>query len=244
MDGRLPAPAGTRPPPCYRWPLAGVGCETPHRGGGDHKGEREKRTPASAPGPAQAPPAAPPPPPHPTPPPHTPRHRHHRHTRPHGPRRAAPSTRARAERGHPALGGRGRGVRGRRRARLRAHAGRPHNDPGRRSAPGAQRRRRLGARDPGAAAALTPRAAEVLRRIRSIPEGRVTTYGDLSPGAPRFAGSVLSANHDPDLPWYRVVRADGSLAKGDRQRRLLEREGVPMRGNRVDMAAAWWPPEG
>src|SRR4051794_34758402 len=86
------------------------------------------------------------------------------------------------------------------------------------------------------------RAQEVLRRVRSIPEGRVTTYGDLSPGAPRFAGSVLASCDDPEVPWHRVVRADGSLAKGDRQRRLLEREGVPMRGRRVDMRAAWWPP--
>ena len=69
----------------------------------------------------------------------------------------------------------------------------------------------------------------------------MTTYGDLSPGAPRFSGSVLSTCHDPEVPWHRVVRADGSLAKGDRQRRLLEREGVPMRGKRVDMVAAWWP---
>ena len=38
----------------------------------------------------------------------------------------------------------------------------------------------------------------------------MTTYGDLSPGAPRFAGSVLSTCHDPDVPWHRVVRADGS----------------------------------
>lgn len=90
---------------------------------------------------------------------------------------------------------------------------------------------------------VNPRAQDVLRRIRSIPEGRVTTYGDLSPGAPRFAGSVLASCHDPEVPWQRVVRADGSLAKGDRQRRLLEREGVPMRGRRVDMRAAWWPPE-
>ena len=89
---------------------------------------------------------------------------------------------------------------------------------------------------------MNPRALEVLRRVRSIPEGRVTTYGDLSPGAPRFAGSVLAACHDPGVPWQRVVRADGSLAKGNRQRRLLEREGVPMRGRRVDMRAAWWEP--
>ena len=78
--------------------------------------------------------------------------------------------------------------------------------------------------------------------MRSVPEGRVTTYGDLSPGAPRFAGAVLSACHDPAVPWQRVVRADGSLAKGERQRRLLEQEGVPLRGGRVDMRQAWWPP--
>jgi methylated-DNA-protein-cysteine methyltransferase-like protein len=85
------------------------------------------------------------------------------------------------------------------------------------------------------------RAEEVLRRIRSIPEGRVTTYGDLSPGAPRRAGAVLAANADPEVPWQRVVRADGSLAKGARQRARLEAEGVPFRGARVDMRAAWVP---
>ena len=85
------------------------------------------------------------------------------------------------------------------------------------------------------------RAAEVLRRVRSIPEGRVTTYGDLSPGAPRFAGAVLSASHDDGVPWQRIVRADGSLPKGERQRRLLDAEGVPFRGERVDMREAWVP---
>ena len=85
------------------------------------------------------------------------------------------------------------------------------------------------------------RAAEVLRRVRSVPEGFVTTYGDLSPGAPRFAGAVLAECEEPDVPWQRIVRADGSLAKGVRQRRLLESEGVPFRGERVDMRAAWFP---
>ena len=82
---------------------------------------------------------------------------------------------------------------------------------------------------------------EILAAVRAIPRGRVTTYGDLSPGAPRRAGAVLAANDDPDLPWQRVVRADGSLAKGERQRALLEAEGVAFRGARVDMAAAWLP---
>ena len=82
----------------------------------------------------------------------------------------------------------------------------------------------------------SPRARRVLDRIRAIPPGFVRTYGDLSPGAPRFAGTVLAHCDDPDVPWFRVVRSDGSLAKGRRQRRLLQREGVPFRGERVDMA--------
>jgi alkylated DNA nucleotide flippase Atl1 len=82
------------------------------------------------------------------------------------------------------------------------------------------------------------RRSHVLERIRAVPPGFVTTYGDLSPGAPRFAGAVLAAEHDSTVPWQRVVRADGSLAKGARQRRLLDAEGVPFRGGRVDMDIA------
>jgi alkylated DNA nucleotide flippase Atl1 len=85
------------------------------------------------------------------------------------------------------------------------------------------------------------RAQRVLARVRAIPEGFVRTYGDVSPGAPRFAGSVLHASHDPDVPWHRVVRSDGTLAKGTRQRRRLRREGVPFNGDRVVMRAARLP---
>jgi methylated-DNA-protein-cysteine methyltransferase related protein len=89
---------------------------------------------------------------------------------------------------------------------------------------------------------VSPEEREVLARIRRIPAGFVTTYGDLAPGAPRYAGAVLSACHDPTVPWQRVVRADGTLAKGEAQRRLLEAEGVQFRGQRVDMAKAWVEP--
>ncbi|HET8564893.1 MAG TPA: MGMT family protein [Solirubrobacterales bacterium] len=81
----------------------------------------------------------------------------------------------------------------------------------------------------------------MLERVRAIPEGFVRTYGDVSPGAPRFAGTVLFHAGDPDLPWWRVVRADGSLAKGDRQAALLRAEGVPFRGGRVDLNRARIP---
>jgi methylated-DNA-protein-cysteine methyltransferase related protein len=88
---------------------------------------------------------------------------------------------------------------------------------------------------------VSPRAEAVLARVRATPEGFVRAYGDVSPGAPRFAGTVLFACDDPSVPWWRIVRADGSLAKGARQRALLEEEGVPFRGERVDMRVARLP---
>lgn len=77
----------------------------------------------------------------------------------------------------------------------------------------------------------------ILRRVRTIPPGYVRTYGDVSPGAPRLAGYVLSRVEANDAPWHRVVRADGSLAKGARQRRLLEAEGVPFHGERAVLSS-------
>ena len=85
------------------------------------------------------------------------------------------------------------------------------------------------------------RARQILARIRAIPVGFVRTYGDVSPGAPRVAGAVLHECDDPSVPWHRVVRADGTLAKGMRQRSLLEAEGVPFRGARVDLRVARMP---
>ena len=91
------------------------------------------------------------------------------------------------------------------------------------------------------AVSFDDRTQDILARVRAVPVGFVRTYGDISPGAPRVAGAVLHDCHDPGLPWHRIVRADGSLAKGDRQRRLLEAEGVPFRGSRVDMRVARVP---
>jgi methylated-DNA-protein-cysteine methyltransferase-like protein len=85
------------------------------------------------------------------------------------------------------------------------------------------------------------RTERIIERIRSIPEGFVRTYGDIDPGAPRLVGRVLSTTHG--LPWHRVVRADGSIPKGAKQRELLAREGVPMRNDRVDLPAARVPSE-
>ena len=80
----------------------------------------------------------------------------------------------------------------------------------------------------------------MLARVRDTPEGFVRTYGDVSPGAPRFAGTVLYRT-DEDVPWWRIVRSDGSLAKGAKQRALLDEEGVPFKGDKVDMRQARIP---
>ena len=55
----------------------------------------------------------------------------------------------------------------------------------------------------------------VLKRVRSVPPGRVTTYGDLWPGAPRAAGAVLAGMHDPDVPWGHAVELVSRLARDD-----------------------------
>ena len=87
------------------------------------------------------------------------------------------------------------------------------------------------------------RAERILARIRAIPEGFVRTYADIDPAAPRMVGRVLAEVDAPGLPWHRVVRADGSTARGDRQLALLRAEGVPIRGRRVDLRPARLPPE-
>jgi methylated-DNA-protein-cysteine methyltransferase related protein len=87
------------------------------------------------------------------------------------------------------------------------------------------------------------RRERILARIRAIPEGFVQSYGDIEPGAPRLVGHVLATYERDDVPWHRVVRADGSLAKGRRQLALLRAEGVPTRRGRVDMRRARLPRE-
>jgi methylated-DNA-protein-cysteine methyltransferase related protein len=84
------------------------------------------------------------------------------------------------------------------------------------------------------------RIVRILARVRAIPEGFVQTYGDIDPAAPRLVGHVLASTPE-DVPWHRVVRADGTVAMGRSQLERLGREGVPMRGDRVDLRLARWP---
>jgi len=86
-----------------------------------------------------------------------------------------------------------------------------------------------------------PRTDRIIERVRAIPEGYVRTFGDIDPAAPRLVGRILATHHD--LPWHRVVRADGTLPQGHAQQKLLLAEGVPLRGDRVDLIQARLPPE-
>ena len=86
------------------------------------------------------------------------------------------------------------------------------------------------------------RERAIIDLIRSVPEGFVTTYGDLCPEAPRLPGRILATTSEK-VPWHRIVRADGTFAQGERQRRLLRKEGIPFKGRRVDLDAAHIPRE-
>ena len=90
--------------------------------------------------------------------------------------------------------------------------------------------------------------ARVYALVGQIPPGRVVSYGQIAwaLGAPRMARQVGWAMRTcpDDLPWQRVVKADGSIAGGgyaDLRRALLEAEGVPfLPDGRVDLRACQW----
>jgi methylated-DNA-protein-cysteine methyltransferase related protein len=90
-------------------------------------------------------------------------------------------------------------------------------------------------------------ATRVLAIVEQIPPGRVLSYGDLAAltGAPtpREVGEVLQ-HQGHDVPWWRVLRADGTCAPHLRERQIarLRAEGAPLdlSGDAVDMALARW----
>jgi len=86
----------------------------------------------------------------------------------------------------------------------------------------------------------------VLSLIETVPPGRVTTYGAVADAVgsrgPRSVGRVMST-YGASVPWWRVVRADGSPASGHEAEALrrLAAEGTPLRGSRVALAEARHP---
>lgn len=78
---------------------------------------------------------------------------------------------------------------------------------------------------------LTEFTEKVIEVIRSIPRGKVMTYGGVAkaaknPGGTRQVVRILhSCSEKYDLPWHRVVNAKGET-KFAEQNKLLEGEGV------------------
>lgn len=92
----------------------------------------------------------------------------------------------------------------------------------------------------------SPYSKKVYDLISTIPEGFVTTYGDIAQklgmSSPRTVGTILHFNEEPLLvPCHRVVNAQGKTAPnfafgGDNvQRQLLEQEGVEFIRDRVNL---------
>lgn len=81
--------------------------------------------------------------------------------------------------------------------------------------------------------------SEAVRRVvLGIPKGTTLAYGEVAllAGRPGAARAVVRALHAlEDIPWWRVVRADKTLAPeiAARQAKLLRAEGVTVRGRRI-----------
>lgn len=92
----------------------------------------------------------------------------------------------------------------------------------------------------------------VYKICRSIPKGKVVTYGQLArlagkPKAARAVGSFMKNNPNaPIVPCHRVVASDGNLtgysgAGGVAQKKkMLQKEGVLFKGSLVDLAFSKW----
>ncbi len=107
----------------------------------------------------------------------------------------------------------------------------------------------------GAKTAAAAREEPLARLIRSIPRGRVITFSALASRAgPGFEVSKISRelralSDSNELPWWRVVRKEGSRglvssspSMGEKQRRLLGGEGVKFQNDAFVLADYQWEP--
>ncbi|MDQ7839814.1 MAG: MGMT family protein [bacterium] len=82
--------------------------------------------------------------------------------------------------------------------------------------------------------------------VRGVPQGRVTTYGEIARqvglrNGARTVGWALASLPDGEAaPWWRVVRSDGTIANRQfaaEQRKRLRRDGVRFtRSGSIDLA--------
>lgn len=85
--------------------------------------------------------------------------------------------------------------------------------------------------------------------VKRVPKGRVTTYGEiarvLNTKAYRAVGQALKRNKSPQVPCHRVVKSSGEIGgfRGRETRekaRILRKEGIEIRGNRIDLEKYLW----
>lgn len=82
-------------------------------------------------------------------------------------------------------------------------------------------------------------ADSVLLAVETVPEGRVTSYGAIGRivgCGPRLVARVLATRGDA-VCWWRVIRADGTIAPQlvERATALLAEEGVRVRNGAVSL---------
>ena len=99
---------------------------------------------------------------------------------------------------------------------------------------------------------MTEQSLKIIEEILAIPESKVSCYRDiaLSAGLPNGARQVVRVLHSSsrkyNLPWHRIVRANGFIALkngngAELQAELLRKEGVEVSGEgRVDLLKFGW----
>jgi len=98
---------------------------------------------------------------------------------------------------------------------------------------------------------------QVWNLVRQIPRGKVVTYGQIAQMlpppvgveveayqafSPRWVGNAMAACPD-DVPWQRVINSQGKISQrpgAERQRHLLEQEGIMFVKDKVDLKLYRW----
>jgi methylated-DNA-protein-cysteine methyltransferase-like protein len=102
---------------------------------------------------------------------------------------------------------------------------------------------------------------QVWNVVRQVPHGKVVTYGQIAQMipppvgveseeyktfSPRWVGEAMAAC-PADVPWQRVINSQGKISErpgAQRQRQLLEEEGILFVKDKVDLKVCQWPGHG